>query len=100
MSPPTLNFHASVAREILTARRWYARRSPVSAGRFATELDLAFDAILAAPGQGTAHLLGTRFRRVKGFPYLVIYKETPTLTKVIAVAHTSRRPGYWRRRLP
>ena len=41
------------------------------------------------------------FRRVltNRFPYAVIYVERDTDLFVIAVAHTSRRPGYWKERL-
>lgn len=32
---------------------------------------------------------------VKKFPYSIIYKELADCIKVDAVAHHSRRPGYW-----
>jgi len=32
------------------------------------------------------------------FPYIVIYEVTETAIEVLAVAHTSRRPGYWLKR--
>ena len=45
--------------------------------------------------------LGIKYRwvRVSRFPYVLVFRElTPKTVKVVAVAHTSRRPGYWRRR--
>jgi len=37
--------------------------------------------------------------RVNRFPYLLIFGEqSPNVVMVVAVAHTSRRPGYWRHR--
>jgi plasmid stabilization system protein ParE len=36
---------------------------------------------------------------VKRHPYLVVYALLPAQLVIIAVAHTSRRPGYWRQRL-
>ena len=35
---------------------------------------------------------------VLGFPYKVVYRICPQDTYVVAVAHTSRRPGYWKNR--
>ena len=35
---------------------------------------------------------------VEGFPYAVIYTERPGVVRVVAVAHTHRRPGYWQDR--
>jgi hypothetical protein len=34
-----------------------------------------------------------------GFPFIVVYRTVPAGIQVIAIAHTSRRPGYWRKRL-
>ena len=36
---------------------------------------------------------------VKRHPYLVVYAILSDQLVIIAVAHTSKRPGYWRRRL-
>jgi hypothetical protein len=36
---------------------------------------------------------------VKRHPYLVVYAILPDQIVVLAVAHTSRKPGYWRERL-
>ena len=37
---------------------------------------------------------------LKRFPYLIIYEVVPNDIIVAAVAHTSRKPGYWLDRLP
>ena len=34
-----------------------------------------------------------------GYPYAVIYRVFPDFILIISVMHTSRRPGYWRRRV-
>ena len=39
-----------------------------------------------------------RRARVKRFPYVVVFEVRPDEILVVAVAHASRRPGYWRRR--
>ena len=35
---------------------------------------------------------------VAGFPYQIVYRVRDTDLYVIAVAHTSRRPGFWQGR--
>ena len=44
--------------------------------------------------------LSREFRRapVKRFPYIVIYQVREDEALVVAVAHTSRAPGYWEER--
>jgi hypothetical protein len=37
--------------------------------------------------------------RVGNFPFHLVYRLSGSVLRVIAVAHTSRRPGYWRDRL-
>lgn len=64
-------------------------------------LDAGIAAIGAIPASFSPHLDGTRFYRLPGFPYLLIHLELdPDTVLLLAVMHTSRRPGYWRRRLP
>ncbi|HEY1190881.1 MAG TPA: hypothetical protein VGE74_24835 [Gemmata sp.] len=33
-------------------------------------------------------------------PYSIVYTETATEIRVIAFPHSSRKPGYWKNRLP
>jgi hypothetical protein len=43
--------------------------------------------------------LGVRRLLVDRFPYALVFVESETEIRVLAVAHTRRRPGYWRSRL-
>jgi toxin ParE1/3/4 len=42
--------------------------------------------------------LRVRFLPVHGFPYRVVFLHEPEVIVVLAVAHSRRRPGYWRDR--
>ena len=39
-----------------------------------------------------------RFALLKRFPYSVVYQNLPDKIQVIALAHSSRQPGYWQGR--
>jgi plasmid stabilization system protein ParE len=90
--------------EFLDATRWYAERSPESAARFVGAVDDTVVRVSEYPKTGRALTTGrevsARLRRtpIRGFPFSLIYATEPGLILVIAVAHGSRRPGYWRRR--
>lgn len=43
--------------------------------------------------------LGVRRCVVRGFPFVIIYRDLGTVIRIDAVAHTRRRPGYWLRRV-
>ena len=40
-----------------------------------------------------------RSKRVRTFPYRVIYYVTGTTIMIVAYSHNRRRPGYWQHRL-
>lgn len=96
---PTVVFHRLAGREYRDARDWYAVRSASVAERFRIAVDRAAGRI-AAEAESLPVLSGPYRRvRVRGFPYLLIFRRrSPEVFMVVAVAHTSRRPGYWRGR--
>src|SRR6476660_5034632 len=99
MNPPGLELHPQTVAEARAARRWYVRRNVAAADRFMAELDRAMARIVTAPQQCPPYLHGTRFQRLRRFPYLVVFRETDAAIQVVAVAHGKRKPGYWKRRL-
>lgn len=40
-----------------------------------------------------------RRAKVRRHPYLVVYAVLPDQLVVLAIAHTSKKPGYWRERI-
>jgi plasmid stabilization system protein ParE len=66
---------------------------------FAQEFRTALDAILVFPHSYSADQDGVRRRMLRRFPYSLIYRVTDDTVEVIACAHTSRAPEYWRDRL-
>lgn len=99
MNPTPIEFHPQAIIETRKARRWYAKRSLAASEHLMEELDRALERISANPEPFSEHLHGTRFHRLRIFPYLVIYLVRDGIVLVIAVAHKKRRPGYWKRRL-
>ena len=97
--PCIVIFHRLASQEYRLALRRYGRRSPGAAQRFYTAVDTVVQRIAATPDQGAP--FGSRFRwlRLRRFPFLLYYEVLdPSRVKVYAVAHASRRPGYWLRR--
>jgi plasmid stabilization system protein ParE len=66
------------------------------ADRFVGEVLLAYERIGRMPGSGHPYLEDTRRVLLPSFPYEVVYRTlTDKSVEVIAIAHTSRRQGYW-----
>ena len=75
---------------------WYLDRLAFSAADdFADEIERALSILSGFPSIGIAGLHQTRIFTLQNFPYSLIYRVQPEYVRVIAVAHHSRRPGYW-----
>ncbi len=92
-------FHRLAAAEYHHARRAYGRQSAAVATRFETAFAATVARIDASPATGAPAHGAYRWVKVGRFSYLLWYRElSPGQVLVYAVAHTSRRPGYWLRR--
>jgi hypothetical protein len=81
------------------AARWYEEHVPGLGRRFYAEFLAARQFIQTNPLLGTPGDYGTRKWNLRVFPYKLIYRDFPDLILIVAVAHDSRRPGYWQWRL-
>jgi len=66
---------------------------------FAEDFRAALDAILAFPQSSSADGDGVRKKVLRRHPYIIVYRASDQDIEVVALAHTSRKPGYWRNRL-
>ena len=82
--------------------RYEAPRQGLGAQFFA-EVGRVLELILRHPRIGSPvprvrATYGARRVLLRHFPYFVVYRERSEDIHVIAIAHTSRKPGYWRHR--
>ncbi len=93
-----LDFHPAAVKEARKAYRWYVRRSARAGSRFQAALEVALEQIVESPDRWPQYLHGTRFRLVRRFPFVVVYRQSADRIQILAVAHGRRKPGYWKRR--
>ncbi|HEY3975397.1 MAG TPA: type II toxin-antitoxin system RelE/ParE family toxin [Candidatus Sulfotelmatobacter sp.] len=100
MPSEPVEFHDEATAEYDAAFDWYLERSPDSALRFDAEVERALAEIVAAPRRWAMGPYSTRKFLLRRFPFILIYRERPSGSiQIVAVAHTSRKPGYWKGRL-
>lgn len=73
---------------------WYLARSPRAAAGFATAVDEALGHVRQFPDGFPRHDVRHRYTVVDGYPYVLYYRPGDPVV-VVAVAHSSLRPGYW-----
>ncbi|HEY2411124.1 MAG TPA: hypothetical protein VGI40_02720 [Pirellulaceae bacterium] len=99
MASLPIRYRPAAIDELADAVGWYAK----SDGRVANEFRLIVKRKLH---EAAANLRrwpieadGTRFILLGKYPYFLVVREIHATLELLAVAHTSREPGYWRDRL-
>jgi plasmid stabilization system protein ParE len=96
MPADSVEFHEEATAEYDAAFDWYLEQSPDAALKFDAEVDRALAHILQAPQRWTSGPHSTRRFLLRQFPFIVIYRQLASAhIQIVAIAHTSRRPGYW-----
>lgn len=91
-----LTFHPDAVIEQNEAVDWYNSISSNVATTFEQELLHVYAQIHKWPRAASFIIRPNRFRPVKRFPYKVVYEVLDDdHILIVAIAHTSRAPGYW-----
>jgi len=100
MSPNVVEYHVEAGADYDAAFDWYLQRNPDAALRFSAEVEHALAQIAEAPQRWAAAPLNTRRYLLRRFPFVLIYRELRSgHIQILAVAHTSRKPTYWKHRI-
>ncbi|MFN2542584.1 MAG: type II toxin-antitoxin system RelE/ParE family toxin [Chthoniobacterales bacterium] len=95
----TYAFHPEARVEYREAARFYEERQIGLGAAFAREVEATIERILEAPDRWRAIEQDVRRCFMHTFPYGILYTIEEDYVLVIAVAHASREPGFWRERL-
>lgn len=103
MKAKPLRISRAALRELRKSADWYDEQRLGLGDTFLAAIHEALAQIARFPegapsARGLPTGLDARSFSVAGFPYSVLYRNTPREVRVFAIAHASRRPGYWRKR--
>lgn len=99
----TVRILEEASQEAIEAAVWYESEQPGLGTAFMEAIDAAIDVIEEnfvplSPLPEDAGDTGARRLILEGFPYDIVAIELPDEAVVVAIAHHSRKPGYWRKR--
>ena len=85
--------------ELIESAVYYNKQVPGLGERFESEIRYATDLMLDQPEIGP--LVDPNLRKfiLTRFPFTLYYSVTADVLRIEAVAHQSRRPGYWKPRV-
>lgn len=99
-----IDLHPEARAEISSAAVWYEERRPRLGDDFVAEVSDVLSRIEESPasfppwpGVPSARGVQPPIRRavLQRFPYAIAFETYPDRVRVLAVAHTKRRPLYW-----
>jgi plasmid stabilization system protein ParE len=99
MSTKLFRFHPEAKKEFREAILWYRDRNPNAATEFRVAVSGAVKEVAKTPHRWPKHLHGTRRFVLGRFPFSIVYLDAAEFVNIVAVAHSKRKPGYWKRRL-
>ena len=95
----TYRFVPDAKAELDEAIEWYQLRNEKIAIHFTDAVEEATKRVMANPLIYRVRKNDTRYCQVDIFPYHLIFKLHKDEIIILAIAHTSRKPGYWQNRL-
>jgi toxin ParE1/3/4 len=99
MVAKALELHPEALAELKSSVIWYRERNQSAAVNFVSEVDRAVNLVVNTPQRWPRGEHGTRKFVLQRFPFAIIYREKEAIVQVLAIAHGTRRPGYWEGRL-
>jgi toxin ParE1/3/4 len=95
-----ITYHPEARAEADESAAFYHVREPQAARDFIDDLAFVQAEIECAPDRWPFEI-GTQIQRIHfpHFPFTVFYQDDLHEVYILAVAHTSRRPGYWKKRI-
>jgi toxin ParE1/3/4 len=92
-------FHPEAEQEYEAAKIYYERNAGQQIARaFVLEVQRVAQLLAEHPHYGRARDFGLRSFALRRFPYSLIYQVVDKRIVVMAIAHQSREPGYWKQR--
>ena len=99
MKGKRVDYHEGAVADVKSALVWYRERSPNAALDFIEELHRATNTIRESPDRWPSAQITPDGSCFGDSLFSVIYSEQESAITIWAVAHGSRRPEYWARRL-
>jgi ParE toxin of type II toxin-antitoxin system, parDE len=91
-------FHPEAADEYANSYAWYCEKVRHVAEAFEREVKRSLRLIATYPMRWPVYRGQYRRIMVRRFPFSLVYGSFEGHLVIVAVAHGSRRPGYWRDR--
>jgi len=91
----SIEYHFAATEELLDEIEYLEQQAPGLGRRLFLEVERAEEMLMRHPEAGALAAPGIRKWVLLRFRYSLIYTVNGTMLLILAIAHTSRQPGYW-----
>lgn len=91
--------HSEAERELTASVDFYEERKPGLGLDLELSIREAVEIIQRSPAHFSKSKYGTRRFVLRKFPFVIHYFDFAAHLWIVAFAHSSRKPGYWKDRL-
>lgn len=92
-------FHPEAEQELHQAALRYESEVRGLGRRFGEEVERVIQLLLEHPELGSILDNDLRHFILRRFPFSIVYATATNLVYIVAIAHSSRKPGYWQPRV-
>ena len=95
----SLVIHGDARAEYIESYVWYHERGPHIAEAFEREVEHTLEALQEFPEHCPVYVGKWRRILLRRFPFGIVYGFIDNRIVVVAIMHTRRKPGYWKKRI-
>jgi toxin ParE1/3/4 len=95
----TSKLHQGAEDDLQESVVWYAEQDPRAADRFLEAVKQALSSIVSDPERCPTIASGIHAYSMTRYPFQITFRIRDFEIEVLALAHASRRSGYWTSRL-
>src|SRR5271155_1810978 len=92
------DYHQAARKEMFDSSLYYSKQAPGLGERFLNEVEKSVLEITRSPHRHPMYFEDVRRCVMSQFPYGIYYRLQDVKIRILAVAHCSRHPDYWKHR--
>ena len=94
----TVDYNRAAQKELFDSSHYYSQQMPGLGERFLVEVGSCIQEIAASPRRHPKYFKDVCRCVMPQFPYGIYYRVENEKIRILAIAHSSRHPDYWKRR--
>jgi toxin ParE1/3/4 len=93
-----IRYNTGASKELVTSALYYSKQALGLGERFLIEVENSVREIATSPQRFPQYHKNVRRCVMSQFPYGIYFREDGDKIRILAIAHTSRHPAYWKLR--